>query len=112
QECDYDHYRKNLAGFLEFDPDGSQKPASVVHVSGGTPSTVLDPDRTIRYISLAEAISIALEQGTRGQGIGTGQGDDTLLRALFGGGPGTPLTADNIRVLALNPAISSLGIES
>ena len=72
-ECDSDHYRKNLAGFLEFDAEASQKPASVVHTSGGAPSTVLDPDRKLRYLSLAEAISIALEQGTRGQGIGTGQ---------------------------------------
>ena len=31
KECDYQHYRDNLGGFIEFDPEASQKPASVVH---------------------------------------------------------------------------------
>ncbi|HKB35871.1 MAG TPA: TolC family protein [Gemmataceae bacterium] len=113
KECDEKHYRDNLAGrFLEFDPEASQKPASVVHNFSGSPPTVLDPDRPKRYLSLAEAISIALEQGTRGQGIGTGVADDTLVRFQGFGGPGGPLFSDSIRVLALNPAISALGIDS
>ena len=32
----------------------------------GTPSTVLDPERTIRRISLAECIATAMEQGVVG----------------------------------------------
>jgi outer membrane protein TolC len=111
-ECDKDHYVKNLAGFLEFDPDASQRPASVVHTNGGTPSTVLDPDRKIRYLSLAEAISISLEQGTVGRITGTGQGIDDLISINgFNLGGTSPLTSDQIRVLALNPAQTALAID-
>jgi outer membrane protein TolC len=110
-ECDYQHYRDKLAGFTEFDPQASQTPTSVVHTTGSSPTTVLDPNRRERYLSLAEALSIALEQGTRGPGIGTGQVDDTLVRFQAFGGPGGALFSDHIRVLALNPAVSQTNIE-
>src|SRR3954454_15944564 len=107
QECEWEHYRDNLAGAIAFDPQISEHPVSVVSTLGGTPPTVLDPDRNVRYISLAEAISISLEQGTRGPGIGTGTGDDTLVRfQAFGQPGGGTLFSDHIRVLALNPALS------
>ena len=81
RECDYNHYKKDLAGLLEYRPDVTAAPVtSVIHTGGTPPPTVFDPDRKVRYLSLAEAISIALEQGTRGPGIGTGTGDDTLIR--------------------------------
>ena len=64
-----------------------------------------DPDRKIRYISLAEAISIALEQGTIGnQAFGVAPSADTFAdQQLHFTGNGVSLT-DSIRVLALDPA--------
>src|SRR5947199_6585230 len=67
QECDWKHYQDDLANWTEFKPELAQKP-SLVHV--GTPANVNDPDRPPRYLSLAEAISVALERGTTGQGLG------------------------------------------
>src|SRR5262249_23699727 len=79
--------------------------STVMH--SGTPTTVLDPNRPIRYMSLAEAISIALEKGTRGSPALNGQGDDTLVRFAGAGG----LSDDAIRVLALDPALAQASIE-
>jgi outer membrane protein TolC len=90
------------------------------------PSTILDPDRPIRYISLAEAVSIALEQGT----VGNQQTPFAPAFAGFGGVPLSLTTAldtqatfasgaagrvpnsDSIRVLRLDPAIIGTGIEA
>src|SRR5712692_4027206 len=87
------------------------------------PPSVLDPDRPIRYMSLAEAIAIALEQGTVGN-------QSTLIQNLFGSGVNYVQTStdqgvsflgapsgrvgpsDSIRVLRLDPAIIGAGIES
>jgi outer membrane protein TolC len=87
------------------------------------PATIYDPDRPIRYISLAEAIAIALEQGTVGN-------TSVIIQDQFGAGINTVQTAndqpvsfngipsgrvgssDSIRVLRLDPAIIGAGIES
>ncbi len=112
KECDYNHYRDNLAGHLEFEPQAADRPTSVVHTGGPDPTTILDPDRKPRYISLAEAISIALEQGTTGAQTAGGIGVDDLIR--FRGNTPGPLGAssDHIRVLALTPATTYVDIEA
>ena len=62
-ESERDHYRSILPAELE------KSGKSVVETLSDevpTPPTVNSPERDIRYISLAECISIALEQGTVG----------------------------------------------
>jgi outer membrane protein TolC len=74
------------------------------------PTTVDDTKRPARYLSLREAIAIALENGTVGlQSAATpGSASDTL-----GGFSGTGVqSADAIRVLALDPAIVATSIET
>src|SRR5205823_14582010 len=68
----------------------------------------LDPDRPPRYMSLAEAIALALEHGTVGSQALNGQGNDLLL-SFNGAGL---LQTDQIRVLALDPAIAQATVES
>jgi outer membrane protein TolC len=88
----------------------------------GPPPNIHDPDRPIRYISLAEAMAIALEQGTIGNSsfqifnlfgsINAQQtGVDNLVSFLRtpNGGVGV---SDSIRVLRLDPAIVGANIES
>jgi len=77
------------------------------------PPTVLDPDRPIRFLTLPECFSLALEQGTvgftqtrAGQSAGGGY-SDTLVSsggAAVGGD-------DSIRLFALDPAIIGTNIE-
>lgn len=107
-ECDYRHYHDiGLPPNLECKP-----PQCLPPLAGNVPAptTVLDPDRPPRYISLAEAIAIALEQGEIGaeNAQGAGGSNDTL--ASFAGG-GVSLS-DSIRVLSLDPAILATNIES
>src|SRR5437868_1413060 len=71
QESVLDGSIGELAARLEKMPTVTQAPlTNVVHLPT---STILDPDRPRRFVSLAEVISLALEHGTRGQGL-TGQG--------------------------------------
>src|SRR5262249_5466599 len=63
-ECDYEHYRHlGLTPQLEKDPMVTIQPATSTVPA---PATVLDPERKPRYLSLAEAIAMALEQGRVG----------------------------------------------
>ena len=103
-ECDYEHYRQiSLAPKpLDCDPRASIEPTMPV---SPTPSTVLDPDRKPRYLTLAEAIAIALEQGRVGNQDPTG----TTLTSLIN--IGIPAATDSIRVLTLDPAIAATDIE-
>jgi len=85
---------------------------SIVPPPGSTPSptTVEDTTREPRYLSLREAIAIALENGTVGveNPANPGLANDTL-----GGFQGAAVvSADAIRVLALDPAIVATGIET
>jgi outer membrane protein TolC len=103
-ECDYEHYRQvGLTPRLECDPKASIEPATL---APPPPSTVLDPDRKIRYLSLAEAIAIALEQGR----VGDQDPLETTLTSLIN--IGIPASSDTIRVLSLDPAISYEDIEA
>jgi outer membrane protein TolC len=73
------------------------------------PTTVDDTQRQVRYMSLREAISIALENGTIGGQSAAVPGIATDGLGGFGGGAVT--SADSIRVLALDPAITETNIE-
>jgi outer membrane protein TolC len=107
-ECDYEHYRElGPLPQLECDPNASVQPATAAIPA---PTTVLDPERPPRYLSLAEAIAIALERGTVGieNPTNPGFGTDGLVGFSGRGITGT----DAIRVLAFDPGIISSDIES
>ena len=72
------------------------------------PPTVLDPSRPPRYISLAEAMAIALEQGTEGSPTLNGQ---FLSELVQGATPTIGLRDDAIKAFALDPAIAGADIE-
>ncbi|MBI3411374.1 MAG: TolC family protein [Planctomycetes bacterium] len=77
-----------------------------------SPPTVDYPDRPPRFLSLQEAIALALENGTasgRG-GAGTGLVDDSFVSLTIGAGSLTTQT-DYIRVLSFNPAITQASLE-
>src|SRR5438309_320963 len=102
-ECDYNHYRDlTLGARLDCDATASIQPTVATVPS---PSTVLDPERKIRYLSLAEVIAIALEQGRVGDQDPTGITLTSLINI------GIPASSDTIRVLALDPAVSATDIE-
>src|SRR5438477_7810806 len=65
-ECDYDHYH-DIGLPKDVECDSSKWIQPVTH-NVPAPPTVLDPDRPPRYLSLAEAIAMALEQGRIGSG--------------------------------------------
>lgn len=75
------------------------------------PPTLYNLDRKIRYLSLAEAVAIALEQGTVGQPslLFPGVGLDNLISAPQGSPPSGD---DNIRVLSLDPATTAANIDA
>src|SRR5688572_27660338 len=74
-----------------------------------TPATVNHLDREPRFLSLQEALAIALEQGATGiQSAGNaGSASDELVSFNGSSASGT----DSIRVLALEPAIAGAAIE-
>ncbi len=107
-ECDWNHYHELVPPSLECDP---HVPISPTVMNIATPPTVDDPDRPPRYLTLAEAIAIALEQGTVGQqsaflspGIASDNPLDFTGRTVVGG--------DSIRAFALDPAIAAADIEA
>src|SRR5262249_7590179 len=77
----------------------------------GAPPTQYDLERKIRYLSLSEAVSIALEQGTVGQPslLFPGIGLDNLIAAPQGT---PPSGSDSIRVLAMDPATTAANIDA
>src|SRR5437763_4250064 len=95
KECDYDHVRNDLAGSLEHIYQASDPRIASPVYTGCLPATVLDPDRPPRYLSLAEAIAIALEHGTVGSLALNGQGNDNLVAGF-----GVQSQTDQISVLA------------
>jgi outer membrane protein TolC len=75
-----------------------------------SPPTLYDLDRKVRFISLAECIAIALEQGRVGsEGILGNVYFD--VAGSFAGGRFNSGGQDTIRVLALDPAIAGAAIE-
>lgn len=112
-ECDYDHYRQLIPDYLENEAATHIQPENL---DLPEPATVLSPERKIRYLSMVEAMSLALEQGTvalRGQfptltGLAAG-----FVREIPLSFAGTQVTgSDAIRVLALDPAQAGAEIEA
>ncbi len=105
-ECDLNHYANLMPANLEFDPGASIIPSGS---SVPAPATVLNPEREIRYLSLPEAIAMALENGTPGSPTLNGTANISLAsfqgRSVFAPEVG-------IRVLALDPAIVGSDIEA
>ncbi len=98
-----------LLGNRELDPNVGNQPLTS---STAAPPTVLSLERKIRYMSLAEAISISLEQGTVGNQTyaNTQSGSDTYLDSevtFSGRGSFT----DAIRVFAIDPAATGANID-
>jgi hypothetical protein len=106
-ECDLENYRAvGLSKDLEFNPA-----VTVVPAQPGVPkpATVNHPEREPRHITLAECIAMALENGTAGSTQLTGTSAEVGVRFTTG----TVFPAENnIRVLALEPAIVGSNIEA
>lgn len=105
-ECDLNDYAKLAPAGLEYHPDASIVPSGS---NVPAPATVLNPEREIRYLSLSEAIAMALENGTPGSPTLNGTANISLAsfqgRSVFAPEVG-------IRVLALDPAIVGSDIEA
>jgi outer membrane protein TolC len=105
-ECDLDHYKTLMPANLEVDPGASIIPSGS---NIPAPATVLNPEREIRYLSLSEAIAMALEAGTPGSPTLNGTANISLGsfqgRSVFAPEVG-------IRVLALDPAIVGADIDA
>lgn len=92
---------------LEHDPTPLAGPVSP-HTPA--PPNVLDPDREALPVTLQEAIAKALENGLASGSTVEGRAATDLARFT---GPGSLTNqTDRIRVLALNPAISSAAMEA
>ncbi len=114
-EPDYNHYVNMGEKPLEVDPTASLTPAST---DMPPPTTILDTNRKIRYVTLAEAIASTLEKGTTGVQSPFFPGAITDLMNTFNGfnqAAGSSVSVngtDSIRVLALQPALVANQIES
>ncbi|HJT77235.1 MAG TPA: TolC family protein, partial [Gemmataceae bacterium] len=111
-ECDWDHYHNDL-GLPPNLECGPSAPEACPLATIPAPATVLHPERDIRYISLAEAISIALEHGTVNgfQPPGPGRAPTVSDVLVSFTGQGIAGATDSIRVLALDPGIIGANIE-
>jgi outer membrane protein TolC len=123
-KADYDHY--HALGLpspnFETDPNVGAHPTITPCAK---PSDINNPERPIRYMSLAECIAIALESGTVGNpasilpsvvplagGVSAvPQTSNDLLGSFASGTGGRFVGSDAIRVLALDPAIIGAQIE-
>jgi outer membrane protein TolC len=105
-------------------PAGGDSPADVIvppSAHGPVPATVDDPQRQDRYLSLREALAVALENGATGrtnlaQPPGRpNEGEVGLTPAGLGQinppSMGTLSASDSIRVLALAPAVAGSDVE-
>jgi outer membrane protein TolC len=111
-EGDYAGMQVRLPDCLEHRTDVQSEPTIP---PTGAPPTVHDLDRPIKYLSLAEAVATALEQGTVGQpsllfpGIGL---DNLIQLGSPGNGVGGVAGSDNIRVLSVDPARAGANLEA
>lgn len=117
-ECDWDHYTQQM----QLPPDLATNPSfssiqSCQDVHGRPPASINDPDRPPRYLSLAEAIAMSLENGDVGTISVFERGDnpptalDTISLFRARGQAFGALNRESIRVLALEPAVVGANIE-
>ncbi len=119
-ESERDHYRTLLP--LALEKGGTPTPEPVIAEVNQPGATVDFPERKQRSMTLAEAISIALEQGTVGNlqlppgvaGIIASPATPNIdtLGVFTGTGVGGAGFGDSIRVLALDPAIVGAGVDA
>jgi outer membrane protein TolC len=106
-EADYNQTTTTLLDGIQLDP---KLPYQALLPQIETPPTLNNLDRKVRFLSLAEAVAIALEQGTVGQPslLFPGTAQDNLVQFTGRG----VTSSDAIRVLALDPARAGSDIES
>ena len=108
------------AGAADLPPAGDIPPPGATVPIGPSPATVKHLDREPRYLSLTEAIALALENGNVGTAAVSNPGLATEDLTSFAGaitnignaGVGGIASSNNIRVLALQPAIAGTGIDA
>jgi outer membrane protein TolC len=107
-EKDYNQYC--LLNGLPRDLETSHEVEAPPPLPSDIPGTVNDPERPARYISLQEAIAIALQQGMIGsQSVRfPGVAEDLVT---FGGPITGVVGSDAIRVFSLNPALIGANID-
>src|SRR5262249_55485060 len=107
-----------LPSYVECDPSAPLKPAALLVPP---PATVLDPERPPRFLSLAEAVAMALENGRIGSGftlalsLNVAQSPlSNLNLGLAHGGSSANFdgATPSIRVLRLDPAKFGTDIEA
>jgi outer membrane protein TolC len=105
-EQDFQRTTTTSLQYLEEKPDLGAQPLTELVPA---PPTLTNLDRKVRFISLAECIAIALEQGRVGQPslLFPGQSLDNLVQFTGRGISGS----DAIRVFALQPALQGAEIE-
>lgn len=118
-ECDRDHYLQGmgLPPNLDCNPEASLVPSGL---DPRAPATVDDAEREPYYLTLNEAIALAIEHGTVGSqfiNVGStfiGQGAiQSVSNESLGSFQGSAVTlSDGIRVLALEPAVTGANIEA
>jgi outer membrane protein TolC len=109
-ECDYPHYPELSKATAPLDGNPSLAVTPTVHAMP-KPSTIADPDRKLRFLTLQEAFAQALENGSTGIENILNPGTSTPLSLNFGRS-GPVQGTDAIRVFSLDPAIVGAGIES
>ena len=107
-EDDLNIYKGPVPSNLQENPNVGTTPTIPLT---NAPPTLYNLDRQIRYLSLAEAVSISLEQGTVGQPslLFPGIGLDNLISAPQGS---SPQGSDSIRVLSMDPATTAANIDA
>ncbi|MFO0929111.1 MAG: TolC family protein [Gemmataceae bacterium] len=109
-EAEFNRTTTTFLEGMELKPDLATKPITEIT---DPPPTLTNLDRKVRFISLAECVAIALENGRVGQAnlLFPGTANDNLVQ--YSGAPGSAVTAsDAIRVFALAPARAGAEIEA
>lgn len=96
--------RPDIPAQLEDRPHDPILPAAAS--LGSDPATVLDLKRQPRFISLKEAMAVAVEQGNTGGQGGTGR-DATTSLGVNGRNP----QSDTVKVFVLDPAVEATNVE-
>jgi outer membrane protein TolC len=102
------------ATYTALDPLNPELSAQPVTHPVPPPPTLENLDRKVRFISLAECIALALEQGRVGQPslLFPGTALDNLVQFVGPGGINAIAGSDAIRVLALDPAYRGASIDA